>query len=172
MTRTKSHSNTHGYPTPTETTPTPPCDTQPTPNHAWSPTLPPHKDAFLHHLWGGVAQYSVWDISPDKRKWGIKGEGGLTLFTYPGYFRPAHFLSQVAGSVDIVHGPDYTPSHQRSQLGTPLRRIVGISMTNGTRPDPCIPRHWAMRSRAWTLTRTSHNRVVKLKTEVRKLNEI
>ena len=27
----------------------------------WSPTLTPHRDAFLHHLWGGVAQYSVWE---------------------------------------------------------------------------------------------------------------
>ena len=33
-------------------------------------------------------------------------------------------------------------------------------MTNGTRHDPCIPRHWAMRCPAWTLTRTSRNRVV------------
>ena len=33
-------------------------------------------------------------------------------------------------------------------------------MTNGTRHDPCIPRHWAMRCPAWTSTRTSHNRVV------------
>ena len=33
-------------------------------------------------------------------------------------------------------------------------------MTNGTRHDPCIPRHWAMGCPAWTLTRTSHNRVV------------
>ena len=33
-------------------------------------------------------------------------------------------------------------------------------MTNGTRHDPCIPRHWAMRCPAWTLTRTSLNRVV------------
>ena len=33
-------------------------------------------------------------------------------------------------------------------------------MTNGTRHDPCIPRHWAMRCPAWTLARTSHNRVV------------
>ena len=32
-------------------------------------------------------------------------------------------------------------------------------MTNGTRHDPCIPRHWAMRCPAWTSTRTSHNRV-------------
>ena len=65
-----------------------------------------------------------------------------------------------AGSGDIVHRPDYTPNHQRSQLGTLPRRIVGVSMTNGTRHDPCIPRHWAMRCPAWTLTRTSHNRVV------------
>ena len=27
----------------------------------WSPSLTPHRDAFLHHLWGGVAQYSVWE---------------------------------------------------------------------------------------------------------------
>ena len=27
----------------------------------WSPTLNPHRDAFLHQLWGGVAQYSVWE---------------------------------------------------------------------------------------------------------------
>ena len=33
-------------------------------------------------------------------------------------------------------------------------------MTNGTRHDPCIPRHWAMRCPAWTSTRTSHNRVI------------
>ena len=46
---------------------------------SWTPTLTPHKDAFLHHLWGGVAQYSVWEIGPDKRKWGIRGEGGRTL---------------------------------------------------------------------------------------------
>ena len=72
---------------------------------------------------------------------------------------PAHFLSRVAGSGDIVHRPDYTPNHQRSQLGTLPRRIVGVSMTNGTRHDPCIPRHWAMRCPAWTSTRTSHNRV-------------
>ena len=64
--------------------------------------------------------------------------------TYPGYSRPAHFLSWLAGSGDIVHWPDYTPNHQRSQLGTLPRRIVGISMTNITRRDPCIPRHWAM----------------------------
>ena len=59
-----------------------------------------------------------------------------------------------------IHRPDYTPNHQRSQLGTLPRRIVGVSMTNGTRHDPCIPCHWAMRCPAWTLTRTSHNRVV------------
>ena len=126
----------------------------------WSPTLTPYRDAFLHHLWGGVAQYSVWEIGPDKRKWGIRGEGGRTLLTYPGYSRPAHFLSRVAVSGDIVHRPDYTPNHQRSQLGTLPRRLVGVSMTNDTRHDPCIPRHWAMRCPAWTLTRTSHNRVV------------
>ena len=128
------------------------------PTTPWSPT--PHRDAFLHHLWGEVAQYSVWEIGPDKRKWGIRGEGGRTLLTYPGYSRPVHFLSRVAGSGDIVHRPDYTPNHQRSQLGTLPRRIVGVSMTNGTRHDPCIPRHWAMICPAWTLTRTSHNRVV------------
>ena len=76
------------------------------------------------------------------------------------YSRPAHFLSWVAGSGDIVHRPDYTPNHQRNPLGTLHHRIVGVSMTNGTRHDPCIPRHWAMRCPAWTLTRTSHNRVV------------
>ena len=130
------------------------------PTTPWSPTLTPHRDAFLHHLWGGVALYSVWEIGPDKRKWGIREEGGRTLLTYPVYSRPAHFLSRVAGSGDIVHRPDYTPNHQRSQLGTLPRRIVGVSMTNGTRHDPCIPRHWAMRCPAWTLTRTSHNRVV------------
>ena len=115
------------------------------PTTPWSPTLTPHRDAFLHHLWGGVAQYSVWEIGPDKRKWGIRGEGGRTLLTYPGYSRPAHFLSRVAGSGDVVHRPDYTPNHQHSQLGTLPRRIMGVSMTNGTRHDPCIPRHWAMR---------------------------
>ena len=46
---------------------------------SWMPTLTPHKDTFLHHLWGGVAQYRVWEIGPDKQKWGIRGEGGLTL---------------------------------------------------------------------------------------------
>ena len=155
MTRTKSHSNTHGYPIPNETTS--PCHTHPTQP---SPTLTPHRDAFFHHLWGRVAQYSVWEIGQDKRKWGIRGEGGRTLLTYPGYSRPAHFLSRVVGCGDIVHRPDYTPNHQRSQLGILPRRIVGTSMTNGTRHDLCIPHHWAMRCPAWTLTRTSHNRVV------------
>ena len=107
-----------------------------------------------------MALYSVWEIGPDKRKWGIRGEGDRTLLTYPGYSRPAHFPSRVAGSGDIVHRPDYTPNHQRSQLGALPRRIVGVSMTNGTRHNPCLPRHWAMRCPAWTLTRTSHNKVV------------
>ena len=118
----------------------------------WMPTLTPHKDAFLHHLWDGVAQYSVWGY-PDKRKWVIRGEGGRTLL------QPAHFLSWVAGSGDIVHRPDYTPNHQRNPLGTLHHRIVGISMANGTRHDLCIPRHWAMGCPAWTLAEPSHNKV-------------
>ena len=28
----------------------------------WMPTLTPHRDAFLHHRWGGVVQYNVWGI--------------------------------------------------------------------------------------------------------------
>ena len=125
----------------------------------WSPTLTPHRDAFVHHLWGGVVQYSVCE-DPDKRKWVIRGEGGRTLLTYPGHSRPAHFPSHVAGSGDIVHRPDYTPHHKRSKLGTPHQRVVGTSMRNGTRHDPCIPRHWVMGCPAWTLAEPSHSRVI------------
>ena len=57
MTNTRSHSNTHAYPTPkrqpSSVTHSPPGRT---------PTLTPHMDAFLDYLWGGVAQYSVWGI--------------------------------------------------------------------------------------------------------------
>ena len=88
------------------------------------------------------------------------GEGGRTLLTYPGYSRPAHFLSRVAGIGDVVHRPDYTPHHKRSKLGTPHQRVVGTSMRKGTRHDPCIPRHWAMGCPAWTLAEPSHNKVV------------
>ena len=121
----------------------------------WTPTLTPHKDAFLHHLWGGVAQYSIVSgvTQTNESEWLGEKEAEP-------YSRPAHFLSWVAGSGDIVHRPDYTPNHQRNPLGTLHHRIVGISMANGTRHDPCIPRHWAMGCPAWTLTRTSHNRVV------------
>ena len=69
MTRTKSHSNIHGYPTPIETTS--PCDTQPTQPRPRSPTLTPHRDAFLHHLWGGVARYSVWEIAQTNESEGL-----------------------------------------------------------------------------------------------------
>ena len=75
------------------------------------------------------------------------------------HFRPAHFLSWVAGNGVVVHRPDYTPNHQCGQLGTLHHRVVGISMANGTRHVLCIPRHWAMGCPAWTLTETSHNRV-------------
>ena len=81
MTRTTSHSNIQGYPTPKDNLPLQHTAHPATP---WSPTLTPHRDAFLRHLWGGVAQYNVWEIGPDKRKWVIRG-GGRTLYTYPSY---------------------------------------------------------------------------------------
>ena len=109
----------------------------------WTPILTPHRDAFLHHFWGGVAQNSVWGI-PKQTKSEWLGENEAEP-----YSRPAHFLSWVASSGDIVHRPDYTPSHQRSQLGTLHHRIVGISMANGIRHDLSIPRHWAMGFQPW-----------------------
>ena len=36
-----------------------------------SPTLTPHRDAFLHHLWGGVARYSVWEIAQTNETEGL-----------------------------------------------------------------------------------------------------
>ena len=35
------------------------------------PTLTPHRDAFLHHLWDGVARYSVWQIAQTNESEGL-----------------------------------------------------------------------------------------------------
>ena len=158
MTRTKSHSNTHGYPTPKKTTSL--CDTQPTQPRPGRLLLTPHRDAFLHHLWGGVAQYSVWEIGPDKRKWGIRGEWGRTVFTYPGYSRPAHFLSQVAGSGDLVHRPDYTPNHQRSQARDSTSQDSGCQHDKWHQTWPVHSASLGHGMSCLDLTRTSHNRVI------------
>ena len=151
MTNTKNHFNTHGYPTPKRQ---PPSVTYSPPGYAL--------DANLNSSQGR--------ISPPPLGWGCpvlclgdwprhKSEGLGEKEDEP-YSRPAHFLSWVAGSGDIVHPPDYTPNHQRNQLGTLHHRIVGISMANGIRHDPCIPSHWAMGCSAWTLAEPSHNKVV------------
>ena len=68
MTRTKSHSNIHGYPTPIDNLPLRHTAHPTTPR---SPTLTPHRDAFLHHLWGGVARYSVWEIAQTNESEGL-----------------------------------------------------------------------------------------------------
>ena len=134
MTRTKSHSNIHGYPTPKGAASS--CDTacQAT---LWSPTLTPHRDAFLYHLWSGVAQYSAYEWTLGRRKVRDQGRGGLTWISWASsHSRPAHFHSWVEGSgvqyIDLI----CTPNHQRGKLGTLHHRVVGICMTNGTGHRP------------------------------------
>ena len=109
------------------------------PSHFWLPTLTPHRDAFLHHLWSGVAQYSVYELPRDKRKVRDQGRGGapLTWISWAsGHVRPAYFHSWVAGSgvqyIDLI----CTPYQQHGELGTLHHRIVGIRMAKGTGHRP------------------------------------
>ena len=107
-----------------------------------TPTLTPHGDAFLHHLWSGVAQYSAYELTLGKRKVRDQGRGGRTChLDILGicHWRPAHFHSWVAGSGVQYIDLKCTPLHQRGKLGTLHHRIVGIRMTNGTG-------HWPMHS--------------------------
>ena len=39
----------------------------------WLPTFTPHRDAFLHHFWSEVSQYSVYELPPDK--WKVRDQG-------------------------------------------------------------------------------------------------
>ena len=151
MTHIKNHSNTHGYPTPKRQ---PPSVTYSSPSYVLvanfnSPqariSQPPLGRGCPVQCLGGT------QTNESEKLGGKEAEP---------YSRPANFLSWVVGSGDIVHRPDYTHNHQRSQLGTPHQRVVGISMGNDTRHDPCIPRHWAMECPVWTLAERSHNKVV------------
>ena len=126
-----------------------------------TPTLTPHGDAFLHHLWSGVAQYSAYEFTLGKRKVRDQGRGGRTShLDILGicHWRPAHFHSWVEGSGVQYIDLKCTPLHQRGKLGTLHHRIVGIRMTNGTG-------HWPMHSASlgnemssldfnWDITRT------------------
>ena len=82
-------------------------------------------------------------IQINESEWLEENEAKPYSLWYPDYTSPAHFLSWVAGSGDIIHLPDYSPHHKRSKLH-----------------DPCIPRLWAMGCPAWTLAEPSHNKVI------------
>ena len=125
MTNIKSHSSTHGYllwHTAHQAT-------------FWTPTLTPHRDAFLHHLSSGSAQYSVCEAPQDKRKVRNQGRGGCTSHLDI-HSRPVHFHSWIAGNGVQYIGLMCTPNHQRGKVGTLHHRIVGIRMTNGTGHRP------------------------------------
>ena len=147
MTHTKNHSHTHGYPTPKRQPPV---------------TYSPPSNFNFNSPQGRISPPPLGWRCPVYCLGGTQtneSEGYGEKEAEP-YSRPAHFPSWVAGSRDIIHQPDYTPNHQRSQIGTLHQRVVGISMRNDTRHDPCIPRHWAMGCPAWTLAEPSHNKVV------------
>ena len=151
MTNTKNHFNTHGYHTPKRQ---PPSVTHSPPGYVL--------DAYFKLLtrthFSTTSGVGLPSIVSGRLAQTNESEGLGEKEAEP-YSRPAHFLSWVEGNGDIVHRPDYTPNHQRNQLGTLHHRIVGISMVNGIRHDPCIPRHWAMGCPAWTLAEPSHNKV-------------
>ena len=108
-TNTKSHSSTHGYSTPKA----------PqrgslflwyTANQATfrTPTLTPHGDAFLHHLWSGVTQYSAYELTLGKRKVRDQGRGGHTshldiLGIWP--FKACSLSFLGSGQQSAVHRP-------------------------------------------------------------------
>ena len=75
----------------------------------WLPTLTPHRDAFLHHLWSGVAQYSVYELPQDKRKVRDQGRGGRAshldiLGIWPFQACSLSFLG--SGQWSAVHRPN------------------------------------------------------------------
>ena len=151
MTHTKNHSSTHGYPTPKRQ---PPSVTYSPPNNALVANFnSPQGRISPPPLGWGCPVLCLRGTQTNESEWLGEKEAEP-------YSKPAPFLSWIAGSGDIVYRPDYTPNHQRSQLGTLHQRVVGTSMRNGTRHDPCIPCHWAMGCPAWTLAEPSYNKVV------------
>ena len=105
----------------------------------WTPTLTPHRDAFLHLLWSGVAQYNVCEVTADKQKVRVQGRGGRTShldILACDRLRPAHFHSWVAGSGVQYISLICTPNHHRGKLGTLHHRVVGTGMTNNTGHRP------------------------------------
>ena len=75
----------------------------------WTPTWTPHRDAFLHHLWSGVAQYSVCEVPQDKRKVRDQRRGGRTshldiLDIWPVQACSLSFLG--TGQQSAVHRPN------------------------------------------------------------------
>ena len=75
----------------------------------WTPILTPHRDAFLHHLRSGVAQYSVCEVPQDKQKVRDQGRGGRTshldiLGIWPVQACSLSFLG--SGQRSAVHRPN------------------------------------------------------------------
>ena len=131
----------------------------------WTPTLTPHRDAFLHHLWGGVAQYSVYEVTPDKRKVRDQGRGGRTShldILACDHFRPAHFHSWVAGSEVQYFSLICTPNHHRGKLGTLYHRVVGTRMTNSTGHRPMHSASLGHGMSSLDFDWASHNKVIYL----------
>ena len=131
----------------------------------WTPTLTPHRDAFLHHLWGGVAQYSVYEVTPDKRKVRDQGRGGRTShldILACDHFRPAHFHSWVAGSEVQYISLICTPNHHRGKLGTLYHRVVGTRMTNSTGHRPMHSASLGHGMSSLDFDWASHNKVIYL----------
>ena len=89
----------------------------------------------------GVAQYSVSEVTSDKRKVRDQGRGGRTshlgvLGIWPFQACLLSFHSWVAGSGVQYTSLICTPNHQRGKLRTPYHRVVGKCMTNGTGHRP------------------------------------
>ena len=75
----------------------------------WTPTLTPRRNAFLHHFWSGVAQYSVYEVTPDKHKVRVQGRGGPTShLDIPGVwpFQACSLSFLGSGPQSAVHRPN------------------------------------------------------------------
>ena len=85
-----------------------------------TPTLTPHGDAFLHHLWSGVAQYSAYELTLGKQKVRDQGRGGRTshldiLGIWPLKACSLSFLG--SGQRSAVHRPKMHSSPPTWQAG-------------------------------------------------------
>ena len=117
------------------------------------------------NLWGGVAQYSVYEVTPDKRKVRDQGRGGRTShldILACDHFRPAHFHSWVAGSEVQYISLICTPNHHRGKLGTLYHRVVGTRMTNSTGHRPMHSASLGHGMSSLDFDWASHNKVIYL----------